>query len=759
MKKLMALGCVLASAFAAFAANPNQSEGGVTLTPGNVDVVIPRRAPGVVVFAADEATNFLSRVFGVAVPIRNKPDPNRVSIVLGTNAWSAAAGVDLDGLFPDGYVMKTAGRALYIAGEDDPARRYPNCGRVFFRRGTANGVYAFLEKWAGCRFYFADELGEIVPRKESIVLPKLDVRDAPAMEDRKYAYHSAGEWFDADAPDAKRRKWLNILRLRLGGGTLITCHGLSKMYYVRRFRETHPEYFCLLKDGRRHMVELGEAEKKSQTGKLCFTSGIREEIYQDLKAYLSGQPPQSRGLDTWGKSMWDGKYVGVQPADGYWPCQCEKCQAAYRKDDPSYATELIWGLTKELSERLAKDGFTDVILMQSAYSAWKRVPDFDLPANISMDVANRGPWGTKTDEGLEKDLALLRDWSKKLGHSVLNWTYPGKYGNANTPRNEDVPQVTPHAYAKYYKAAAPYISGRNAGTYAETSTDRWLYDMLNVYVFSRVTWDPSADADEILDEHYRLMYGAAAPQMKAFFETLERKWMTEIQGRSVDTEIGPVTITPSEFRVWTDIYSPKALAPLAKLFDAAEGAVPKGSVEARRIALMRREFLERMERRAAKMAEELSVEKELARRAADRPVNLVKDSRPLTITVDAADPNVPFKAVPVPVDLEPGGNYRLSFFVRGTNIAPFAKRGGAQAVLWWNEAEDKGMAVPKVGIAGTFDRIHQSVEFHVPKHAPFEIRPALALRLFFATGTVVFDGVLVERIKRANAGRSAGKVK
>lgn len=727
----------------------------LTLTPGNVDVVIPRRSPGVVAFAADEMTNFLSRVLGAPVPIRNKPDRNRVSIVLGTNMWSVAAGVDLGGLFPDGYVMKTVGKSLYIAGEDDPHRRYPNYGRVFFRRGTMNGVYAFLEKWAGCRFYFPHELGEIAPRKKSIELPALDVRDEPAMEDRKYAYHSAGTWFDEDAPDAKRRRWLNIMRLRLGGGTIITCHGLSKLYYVKRFRETHPEYFCLLKDGTRHMVELGEAKKGSQTGKLCFTSGIREEIYQDVKAYLSGQPPQSRGLEKWGRSMWDRKYVGVQPADGYWPCQCEKCQAAYRKGDPSYATELIWGLTKELSERLAKDGFKDVVLMQSAYSAWKRVPDFDLPANISMDVANRGPWGTKTAEGLEKDIALLRSWTKKLGHGVLNWTYPGKYGNANTPRNEDVPQVTPHAYAKYYKAAAPYISGRNAGTYAETCTDRWLYDMINVYVFSRVTWDPSVDADAILDEHYRLMYGAAAPQMKEFFETLERKWMQEIQRKTFDTSIGPVTVAPSDFRVWADIYSPKVIAPLAKLFDKAESAVPRGSIEARRIALMRREFLARMEKRAADMAAELSgdARKELARRASAKPENLVRNFKPVTITIpETQKESVPFKEVKIPVELLPGCSYRLSFFVKGKKIAPFMKRGGAQAVVWFNEKENKGnKGTPRTALDGTFDLVHQSCEFHVPKRAPYEIKPSLGVRLFHATGTAVFENLLVERIKRPSA--------
>lgn len=59
---------------------------------------------------------------------------------------------------------------------------------------------------------------------------------------------------------------------------------------------------------------------------------------------------------------------------------------------------------------------------------------------------------------------------------------------------------------------------------------------------------------------------------------------------------------------------------------------------------------------------------------------------------------------------------------------------------------DKGSVFPMVGLDGTFDWVHQSGEFRVPKNFPGEYRPEVDVRLFFATGTVHFDGLIVEEI-------------
>ena len=718
-------------------------------TAGNAQVAIAPRAPGPVQFAAEEMTNFLSRVLGKPVPIVRRINPAKATIVLGTNAWSAAAGVDISKLRVDGYLMKTAGNALYIAGKDSNNSIGYCRGNVHFDRGTMMGAYAFLEKYAGCRFYFPGELGEIVPRRDSITVPSnLDVTDAPAFAERKYSYHNAGAWFDesCDAKAASRLKSLNVLRLRLASRNYITCHGLRFFRYGHRFKETHPEYFMLKADGTRYLYDT-EKTPHSKNCKLCFSNReLREIIYQDIKAYLTGQPPQSRGLEKWGRSMWDRKYVGVQPEDGWNPCQCEQCKTAYRSDlGKSIATDLMWGFTKELAERLTAEGL-DAVLMQSSYSAWTEPPSFDLPPNIMIDIATTGPWSVRNPDSLKRGLVMLEKWTKKLGHAVFNWTYAGKFSclQLDLPA---IPQITPRAWGAYYKIAAPYLSGEFAGTYGETQTDRFLFDALNVYVFSRVAWDPSVDVDAILEEHYRLMYGAAAKEIQAIFEKLEDVWLERICGQVVMTSVGPVNMTPSEFEIWTDIYSPAKVDALLAIADSAAAKVVPESLEARRIALVRTEILERLSRRTREYGDGLSVEREKAARAARKPVNLAEGFKPVTILVDNTMTNKPFHRVKYRLPLGQGHRYRASFFVKGENVRPYARRGGVQGIAWWDEAADAGRSFPRAGATGTFDWVHFENEFYIPKTGVDNFKPEFDLRLFFATGTAHFDGLLVEELK------------
>ncbi len=61
----------------------------------------------------------------------------------------------------------------------------------------------------------------------------------------------------------------------------------------------------------------------------------------------------------------------------------------------------------------------------------------------------------------------------------------------------------------------------------------------------------------------------------------------------IDTPLGPgVCKAPTEEELRTQIYSPEVRTRLDALLHAAEAKVAAGSLEARRIALFRREYLE-----------------------------------------------------------------------------------------------------------------------------------------------------------------------
>jgi hypothetical protein len=273
-----------------------------------------------------------------------------------------------------------------------------------------------------------------------------------------------------------------------------------------------------------------------------------------------------------------------------------------------------------------------------------------------------------------------------------------------------------------------------------------VYGLLNRYVFSRVAWYGHVDIDALLKEYYRLMFGAAAKPMQEFFEEIERKWMEEMLGASVDTEIGVANTIPSELRIWMELYSPAKLKPLAALFEKAESMVPADSMEAKRIALMKREVLEPMVKRSDEYNRSVSAEGERARRKANPPKSVVKKTGAVTITVDHSMTNSPFQVKKFKADMKQGRKYRISYFVKGENIVAHKRRGGAQAVVWFNEKADRAKVVPGVGIEGTFDWIHQTAEVYVPKKLPCDFKPEIDLRMFFATGTAHFDGLIVEEL-------------
>ena len=573
----------------------------LTLRPGAVDVVLAPDAPKATQIAAEEMTNFLARVLGAPVPVVRAAAAGRTAITLDGTAADLPRDafrivVGRDGVRIEGRdsTEKDPESIIKLPGEQEWGPQ--------FERATLFGVYEFLEKVAGCRFYFPGELGTIVPKRPSLKVPFGTVTKKPFFTVRRYGY-SDGRVPEAilrefrkpgEAVEPKPERWGQVTptekivkrwhfyRLRMETEYLQCCHGLKKFRFLQRFGKTHPEYFCLGKDGKR-MCEEG----KYRAGLLCFSSAVTNEVYEDVKAYLSGRPVAERyapmKISRWPLAF-QGDVIDVMSQDDVTPCQCERCQAAYDfSRGPNYATEQIWDFTRTLVKRLNADGFRDYRLTQMAYCPYADVPKDPLPTNVHVMVAVQGPWSVWNEKGHGSEMERIRAWKKTLGHKVWLWTYPGKAIRLSIP---GPPTVSPRSWGEFYQRAADDIYG----AFSESETENWFHNYLNYYVFSRVAWNPNVEVSAILDEHYRLMFGPAAKEMQALYEGFEDKWVRDVASSVVQTPIGPVANTPSDIRLWTRIYSDEFMATCAKLLDAAVAKVSAGSLEARRIALVKEEY-------------------------------------------------------------------------------------------------------------------------------------------------------------------------
>ena len=743
----------------------------LTLEPGRTEVLVAERATSPTRFAAGELTNFLSRVFGTAVPVVKTPTAGMKQIVVGTNAWSAAEGLDPAALAkPDSFLIRATADRLYLCGCDGGCRWFEDVmakgrshGLLGGERASLFAVYEFLEKSCDCRFYFPGELGEIVPRASHVKVPLGTTTHVPDMLIRRYyhpendLYHGAKGWIAGNEHTFTKGLALNWLRLRMGTFDIPCCHGINRYYYLDRFGKTHPEYFALKKDGTRFTKY--EGYESSRSGMVCFSSAVTNELYEDIKAYFLGQPPESRRIHRGWGGKWEwpsnlrGKYADIMPNDSQYPCQCERCRAQYRTGDKNYMTELVWGYTRDIAQRLIDEKVPGCVA-QMAYSEYSRVPDFDLPTNVMVMVAKTGPFAVRKREKTAADNAEIRKWKAKAG-GVWIWTYPNKYGELNVP---GVPTMTPRAWGEYYQGIAPDVFG----IFAESECDRFFFNQLNYYLFSRLCWDTKTDVGAVLDEYYARMYGAAAPEAKRFCEELEDLFLDKMVGQIVNTPAGPMAKAPTLHEIWTEIYSSAKLDRWSSELARGAAKLVPGSVEARRFALFRDELWGVMHRACDAYFDQTDVTRNAARLRANPPKRNIVDWKGVwySATRDPDERVVSDASIRVTAtngtaaalyyldgrsgpSLKRGARYRLSFFVKGRDIVPVRKGGGAGITV----CDAFNHAFPQTaGIVGTFDWMHQTFEFTSDPESNDRCLSYIYLRLSGANGTVWFDGVRMEEL-------------
>src|SRR4029079_556687 len=69
----------------------------------------------------------------------------------------------------EGLAIKTAANRLYIVGNG---------------AGLSWGIYEFLERYVGVRWYFVGDIGRPVPHLDNLIVPPVALHDAPVFRKR-----------------------------------------------------------------------------------------------------------------------------------------------------------------------------------------------------------------------------------------------------------------------------------------------------------------------------------------------------------------------------------------------------------------------------------------------------------------------------------------------------------------------------------------------------------------------------------------------
>lgn len=578
------------------------------ITAEKIEIVVVKNASGVVRFAAKELQTFLTRRLGGKIAVTENPTPGKRSLILGISQLTRKAGIDTGKLCRDSFFIRSAGEDVYIAGKDDPAADPAKAlkGNKYsqnFERGTLFGVYDFLERFAGVRFYFPGKYGVVVPKDEMFLPRQIDIFDRPDLEVRVSGLE---ESVFTESPSVISRpyvdrnnfathrgqisplKFLSGYRFRFSSMQLPNCHGLNFLQLGKRFAADKPDFFALDANGKRYTDP-----NRPHPFQLCYSSGVREIILEDIEAYFRGKTPASRGIrsklygkpiDFWHPHGFSEGVADMQPQDSFFQCRCKKCSHIKSKKAVS---DLIWDLAIDAAENLKKKKLPGMIQLMSYYP-YNLLPDRKIPNNFIVLLAVGGPWRMNFNAKMQAQDKLVEKWSEKSNRSLILWNYCGKYGSLVMP---DIPHHTPRHIGHYYKRIAPYICGAKL----LLSGDYYMFAAMNYYMFAKVTWDLSTDPESLLEEYYRLMFGAGAGEMKKIFESLEDAWI-KANGRIVDTPLGPAGVAASQYELFEIFYSPEFLKNMEMQFVRAENLTTSDPESTERIKFMRWNFLERLRR-------------------------------------------------------------------------------------------------------------------------------------------------------------------
>jgi hypothetical protein len=571
------------------------------------EVVVPAEAGTVTLFAGKEMCDFLSQSLGGNVPLLKVPSGNKTAIILGNSKYLKKAGIDVRKFPRDGFIIKSAGKNIIIAGRDDmkikPEQTLDSMHKAYYEKATLFGVYDFLERFAGVRFFFPGELGTVVPEHSELAIASdLNIFEKPDYSERKVSWcgRRTGplNWLSNKNPRYwYKQKNLMYYRLKLETDSIPFCPGPTRYDYVKRFGKSHPEYFALRQDGRRYK----EADM-IHTGQLCLSSGIKNEIYEDAKAYFSGKKAVSRGIawknhfryyNGW-PSAAHSEYFDLMPQDGFYKCKCKKCQAHFSKGRQA-TSDFVWQYVIDIANRLKKDGIKGYVT-NMAYSPYNLVPTQRIPDNVLVKIATIGPWNFHKPSALKYELQLIAKWTEKMnGQSLCLWNYACKFGLAIP----DVPHCTPRAVGGYYQMLGNKIKGSYLETNAITpEVIRYSHGYLNNYIFAKVAWNNSADINALIKDHHQKMFGAAAEIMGKAFDEFEKNWL-KITGSPVDTPVGPRSVPLSDYDIWEKVYSKKEMVQLKNFFDRAERLAANDELSLKRVKFIRNEFLVPLQKRRA----------------------------------------------------------------------------------------------------------------------------------------------------------------
>jgi hypothetical protein len=443
-------------------------------------IVVAEDASPATKYAAAELQSFLEQIAGAKLPIVSDREPAAErEIVLGDSARLQALKLDIDfkPLGAEGYVLRTVGNRLVIAG-----------GK---QRGNLYGVYGLLEEHLGCR-WFAPGVSRI-PKQPRLVLGKLDERQVPALEYREAFTLDCfdGDWCARNRVNSSSAR----LEARHGGKVKFAdgffVHTFERLVPPDKYFDAHPEYFSLVK-----------GKRLKQHSQLCCTNeAVIKLCTEGIRAAMRAQP--------------DAFVFSVSQNDWDNHCECDRCQAVAKAEDSQMAPVLQ--LVNRVAEAVEKE-FPDKAVETLAYQWTRRAPKSLRPRpNVIVRLCSIECCFShaldKCDSPANKRFCEDAAAWAKVGNRLWVWDYVTDFRNYWLPfPNQRVRDQNIRFFIRH----------NVKGIFEQDTYDTPHSEMVELggYLTAKFLWNASYDRDTATGEFLEGYYGKAAGPIRTYLDLL-----------------------------------------------------------------------------------------------------------------------------------------------------------------------------------------------------------------------------------------------
>lgn len=473
-------------------------------------IVVPTKRPASVTLASQELQQDIAKATGAKLSI--KQDTEQIAkpfISLGFTVQAKAEGITAEKIPDDGFRIVTKNGNLYIIGLDTAAKQPrtrserlqskltpdPNVTGPQYTKtggwsnGTANGVYAFLEKRLGVRWLMPGELGLVVPAKSTFSIPELDRSESPVFSLRDMSFIMNGK-------DSNDNTYEWTLHQKLGNSFGMYRENMDHSWYKLippSLYEKHPEWFAMI-DGER-VVPKGRIYKIETTNQEVIEH-IANEAVTALK-----KDPQLR-------------IFSISPNDLYlgWS-QSPESKALYDMQAPTVGdlpsvTPLILKYYRDVAAIVQKK-YPQGKLAGFLYNTY-RYPstsgDISLPDNfIPILAPDRDYFYGLYREDTRNELTyMLSTWAKVAPPDWFMYDEPNILYWVN-----ESGVITPPAtdILNFY---FPLLVKNHMKGMTTSGSFVWGQTALKNYLLAKLLWDPALDANKVMQDWLSHAYGAQA---------------------------------------------------------------------------------------------------------------------------------------------------------------------------------------------------------------------------------------------------------